>query len=134
MKTKLNLLTGVSLATLCLGGGFGAAHADTVRGAIKDATGTAPLEGALVSIDEIGRTTSSDRFGAFRFANVPAGDYTVTVSYVGAPRVTREITVAETGEVVLDLAVGEDVRYLDNILVVGSAAAQAGATTRMLSR
>jgi TonB-dependent receptor len=127
MKTKLNLLTGVSLATLCLGGGFGAAHADTVRGAIKDATGTAPLEGALVSIDEIGRTTSSDRFGAFRFANVPAGDYTVTVSYVGAPRVTREITVAETGEVVLELAVGEDVRYLDNILVVGSAAAQAGA-------
>lgn len=127
MKSKFNLLTTASLATLCLGFGFNAAHADVVRGAVKDASGTAPLEGALVSIDELGRSTSSDRFGSYRFSNVPAGDYTLSVSYVGAPRLTRSISVAETGEIVVDLTVGENVRYLDNVLVVGSAAAQAGA-------
>jgi TonB-dependent receptor len=127
MKTKLNLLTTASLATLCLGFGFNTAHADVVRGAVKDASGTAPLEGALVSIEELGRSTSSDRFGSYRFSNVPAGDYTLSVSYVGAPRLTRSISVAESGEIVVDLTVGENVRYLDNVLVVGSAAAQAGA-------
>lgn len=127
MKTKLNWLTTSSLAALFVGCGVGAANADVVRGAIKDATGTAPLEGALVTIDEIGRSTSSDRFGSYRFSNVPAGDYTLSVSYVGAPRVSRAITVAETGEILVDLTIGEDVRYLDNVLVVGSAAAQAGA-------
>ena len=86
MKSKFSLFTTVSLATLCFGFGVNAAHADVVRGAVKDATGTAPLEGALVSIEELGRSTSSDRFGSYRFSNVPAGDYTLVVSYVGAPK------------------------------------------------
>ena len=127
MKSKFNHFTTVSMATLCFGFGVNAAHADVVRGAVKDATGTAPLEGALVSIEELGRSTSSDRFGSYRFSNVPAGDYTLVVSYVGAPKMTQSISVAETGEIVVDLKVGDDVRYLDNVLVVGSAAAQAGA-------
>ena len=50
MKSKFNHFTTVSLATLCFGFGVNAAHADIVRGAVKDATGTAPLEGAFVSI------------------------------------------------------------------------------------
>jgi TonB-dependent receptor len=126
MKTKLSLFSSVSLMAVCFGS-FGIAHADSITGAVTDASGSAPLQGAIISINEIGRTTSSDRFGAYRFSNIPAGAYTVSVSYVGAPGITREVTVAETGDLQLDFKVGEDVRYLDNVLVVGSAAAQAGA-------
>jgi TonB-dependent receptor len=126
MKTRLSVLGGASLLTLC----FGAAHADVVRGNVTDTSGSAPLEGAIVTIAELGRTESSDRFGAYRFSDIPAGDYTLSVSYVGAPTLTRTISVTDAGELVVNLSVGEDVRFLDNILVVGSAAAQAGAINK----
>lgn len=126
MKTKLSLLAGAGLASLCLSIS-GTAAADIVRGAVTDSSGTAPLQGAIVTLDELGRSTSADRFGAFRFTGVPAGEYTLTVSYVGAPQVSRTVTVGASGEVIANLVVGADTRYLDNVLVVGSAAAQAGA-------
>ncbi len=59
-------------------------------------------------------------------ANLVPGDYRVTVSYIGTGDVTRDVTIPAIGTT-LDFAIGRDIRYLDNILVVGSAAAQAGA-------
>jgi len=102
-----------------------AAGADVLTGTVTDATGEAGLQGALVTIEELGRTTSADRFGTYRFANIPAGDYTLSVSYVGADTVTDSVTVS--GDTDFSTRLGGDVRYLDNILVVGSSAAQAGA-------
>lgn len=114
------LLLGAASAALAQ-----AASADILSGTITDATGEAPLQGAIVTLEELGRSTSSDRFGKYRIGNVPAGDYTITVSYVGADAVVDSVSVA--GNSVFDVLVGQDVRYLDNVLVVGSAAAQAGA-------
>ncbi|MEZ5945898.1 MAG: TonB-dependent receptor [Hyphomonas sp.] len=114
------LALGVASASL-----VGAASADVITGQVTDATGEAPLQGAIVTIEGLGRTASSDRSGNYRFANVPAGDYTLSVSYVGADTTTAEVSLA--GTATLDFQVGSDVRYLDNILVVGSTAAQAGA-------
>ncbi|MEM9570651.1 MAG: TonB-dependent receptor [Pseudomonadota bacterium] len=102
------------------------AHAQVLSGAVTDTTGTAPLQGAIVSIVGSNRSTSTDRFGEYRFANLPAGEYTVNVSYVGADEVSSTITIPASGAT-LDFTLGGNVRYLDNVLVVGSAAAQAGA-------
>lgn len=102
------------------------AAADIVKGQVTDSTGEAPLEGALVMIEELGRTTSTDRYGDYRFAGVPDGDYTISVSYVGADAVVDTVSVAGAA-IEMDFVLGSDVRYLDNLLVVGSAAAQAGA-------
>ena len=102
-----------------------AAFADVLTGQVTDASGEAPLEGAIVRIEGLNRTATTDRYGDYRFANVPAGDYTLSVSYVGAEPVTQ--TVSVLNETSADFRVGNDVRYLDNVLVVGSAAAQAGA-------
>ena len=101
------------------------ASADVITGQVTDATGEAPLQGALVTVEELDRTVSSDRFGTYRFNNIPAGDYTLSVSYVGADTVTADVSLSGTATV--DLTLGGDVRYLDNVLVVGSTAAQAGA-------
>lgn len=101
------------------------AAADVVRGQVTDASGEAPLEGAIVRIEGLDRTTTTDRYGDYRFANIPAGDYTLSVSYIGAEPVSETVTVLNDTQ--LDIRIGSDVRYLDNILVVGSAAAQAGA-------
>ena len=120
------LFTGTALATLMVSATAFGAHAQVLSGKVTDTTGTAPLQGAIVSVVGTNRSTSTDRFGEYRIANLPAGDYTVNVSYIGADEVSSSISVPSAGAS-LDFTLGGDVRYLDNILVVGSAAAQAGA-------
>lgn len=115
-----------ALATVLFSATAPFAAAQVLSGKVTDVSGEAPLQGAIVSIDGLNRSTSTNRFGEYRIANVPAGDYSVTVSYIGAGDVSSEVSIPATGTV-LDFAMGSDVRYLDNILVVGSAAAQAGA-------
>src|SRR6056297_1485871 len=119
-------LAGTALATVMIAAVAPSVAAQVLSGKVTDSTGTAPLQGAIVSIDGTNRSTSTDRFGEYRIANLPAGEYSVIVSYVGAPDVTSTITVPAAGAA-LDFTLGADVRYLDNILVVGSKAAQAGA-------
>ncbi|GGB68582.1 TonB-dependent receptor [Henriciella pelagia] len=122
MNFKLGKLAAASVVSL---GIAQLANADVLQGTVTDGSGEASLEGALVTIEGLNRTTSTGRFGDYRFSGIPAGEYDVTVSYIGADPVTQSITVA--GDSSADFRLGRDVRYLDNILVVGSAAAQAGA-------
>ncbi|MEM7637674.1 MAG: TonB-dependent receptor [Pseudomonadota bacterium] len=120
------LFTGTALSVLAFSSAAIGAHAQVLSGKVTDTTGAAPLQGAIVSIVGTNRSTSTDRFGEYRIANLPAGNYTVNVSYIGTEEVSSTVTVPATGTT-LDFTLGGEVRYLDNILVVGSAAAQAGA-------
>lgn len=108
------------------------ATAQVIKGKVTDVSGSAGLEGAIVTITELNRSVSTNRFGEYRFANIPTGDYKVSVSYVGAKNVTSDVTVPEAGAT-LNFTVGGDVRYLDNVLVVGSTAAQIGAINQQRS-
>jgi len=102
------------------------AAAQILSGTVTDASGTAPFEGAVILIEDTGRQTSTNRFGEYRFVNIAPGSYTLITSYVGTDRVRSTITVPEAGAV-LDITLGDDVAYADNIIVVGTRAAQAGA-------
>ncbi|MEL6667232.1 MAG: TonB-dependent receptor, partial [Pseudomonadota bacterium] len=119
-------LAGTALATVMLAATAPIASAQVLSGKVTDTTGTAPLQGAIVSVDGTNRSASTDRFGEYRIANLPAGDYSITVSYIGAPGVTSSVSVPASGAE-LDFTLGADVRFMDNVLVVGSKAAQAGA-------
>lgn len=122
-KLARKLLAATLLSTA---GAAGLAHADHIEGMVTDSTGTAPLEGAIISVTGLNREATTDRFGEYRLSNIPAGEYTVTVSYIGADPVSQTISVPAAGTTA-DFTLGANVRYLDNVLVVGSAAAQAGA-------
>jgi TonB-dependent receptor len=54
----------------------------TIAGTVKDEANSA-LMSALVEILPLGKKTASDDQGQFRITDVPAGEYTVSVSYVG---------------------------------------------------
>lgn len=54
-----------------------------VTGRVTDARTGANLKGAKVSIEETGQWTSTNDLGEFRFVNVPTGNATLTVSYLG---------------------------------------------------
>ena len=64
----------------------------TVAGTVRDSA-NAVLTGALVEIQPTGKRAASDDQGQFRFTDVAAGQYTLTVSYVGLSEFTNTVTV-----------------------------------------
>jgi TonB-dependent receptor len=72
----------------------------TIAGTARDAASSA-LASALVEVQPLGRKVASDDQGQFRITDVPAGEYTVTVSYVGfAPfNATVEVQAGQTANV-----------------------------------
>jgi TonB-dependent receptor len=64
----------------------------SLTGTVKDSTGGA-LKGALVELDPTGVKAVTDEQGQFRIKDVPAGQYTLTVSYVGLANFTKTVQV-----------------------------------------
>jgi len=103
-----------------------AASAQFLQGKVTDSTGQTGFQGAVVSVDGINRSVTTDRFGNYRINNLPAGNYNITVSYIGASNVNETVTVPSQGAE-LDIILGNNVDFIDNIIVVGTRAAQASA-------
>jgi TonB-dependent receptor len=68
----------------------------TVAGTVKD-SGNSTLIGALVELQPSGRRGVSDDQGQFRIPEVPAGEYTLTASYIGFAAFTTTVKV-EAGQ------------------------------------
>jgi len=64
----------------------------TVAGTVKDEAKGA-LPSALIELQPLGRKVASDDQGQFRMTDVPAGEYTLTVSYVGFASFTTTVKV-----------------------------------------
>jgi len=63
-----------------------------VAGTVKDEAKGA-LPSALIELQPLGRKVASDDQGQFRMTDVPAGEYTLTVSYVGFATFTTTVKV-----------------------------------------
>lgn len=124
MKARHVWLIGVAAAALSLPV---AAHAGEIAGTVVDASDTVFLRAAEVRLVELDRIATTERDGTFVFADVPAGNYTLEIRYVGAETVTETIEVPESGIVrpVITLGNAED-----RILVIGQGASQASALSR----
>ncbi len=104
------------------------AIAGEVTGQVIDASETIALRAAEARIVELGRVATTGSDGRYYFADIPAGEYTLEVRYVGAETVRKSITVPATGTIRVDVALGgENAR---DILVLGQAANQASALSR----
>ncbi|GGB98281.1 TonB-dependent receptor [Novosphingobium endophyticum] len=124
MRSSIRVLAGLlataSSATI--------AHAGEISGSIHDATGTRSLQAVSVRILELDRSARTDRSGSYIFADVPAGTYTLEVSYVGAEVERKAVTVPSAGRAAgdFDLAgIGGG-----DILVIGQAANLSSALSR----
>lgn len=108
-----------------------AALAGVIEGRVSDQSQSVSLEGAIVYIPELGVSAATNRAGEFRFRGVPAGNYTLLVTYVGAEDVEASVSVPNDDATVRqDISLGENVDVVDNILVVG----QRGALNSALSQ
>ena len=105
-----------------------AALAQNVTGEITDPGRTIAFPGAIVRIEGLSGSTTSDERGRFRLGNVPAGSYTLIVSYVGTEDTSISIQVPEEGVDLGDVVIGAtSVAALEEIIVIGQAAAFASA-------
>ncbi|MEP4889309.1 MAG: TonB-dependent receptor [Aliiglaciecola sp.] len=98
-----------------------------IQGLLTDKSQTKLIQGAEVNIKELGQSTISRRDGSFRFANLPEGNYTLVVKYLGTP--TIEVPVVISGGKILqqDIPIGAPVKELENVIVYGQRAGQASA-------
>lgn len=104
--------------------------AQTVTGEVTDVSKRVPFKGALVSVEGVQRSTSTDERGRFRLTNIPAGSHTLIISYVGTADTRVPITVDADGLAMGQVAIGAvatEGDSLDEVLIVGQAAAVAGA-------
>ena len=114
-----------SLAILALF--HAAASAATITGRVRDAGSNSYLLGATVTLREIDRTTATTVGGGFNFGNVPAGDYTLAVTYLGYTDHVQPVAVTEAGAQMLDVALKSAVLALEKMVVEGSREGQARA-------
>ncbi|KPH61966.1 TonB-dependent receptor [Pseudoalteromonas porphyrae] len=101
-----------------------------VQGRITDASHSVYFGGAKVTVKELSLKTVSSRDGTFSFNKLPAGNYTLVINYIGAERVEQAITVVDNKVFEKLFVIGEQQDAMDNIIVYGQSAGQAGAINR----
>lgn len=107
-RSRFRHLASLLAASLLLLAGPTLALADgTVAGALKHATHGTPLQGAAVRLSPGDRETVTDRSGAYYFGQVPAGNYTVEISYLGLEPKSVSVRVVDGQLVRADAEVGD---------------------------
>lgn len=100
-----------------------------VHGRVLDRTGTIGFEGAVVRAPDLGLEAVTTRDGRYRLA-LPPGRHVLVIEYLGAEREQAVLSVPAGRSVDQDFRIGEDVSAVQNVLIVGQAAGQAGALNR----
>lgn len=93
------------------------AQSGSLSGTISDADGE-PLAGATVYIASIQKGDQADTNGEYVISSIPAGTYTIRVTFVGYRTFETTVNVG-SGETVQDVTLAEDTFGLDEVVVTG---------------
>jgi iron complex outermembrane recepter protein len=96
-----------------------AALVDSLRGVVRDSAGQ-PIDGATVTLPELGRTTGTSRDGTFAFGGVPAGRYTLVVRRLGFATAGATVEVPVASPIVIAMQVSA--LRLEPVTVTGTRA------------
>jgi hypothetical protein len=93
------------------------AQTGTVSGTVVDSVTFNPLPGANVVVEgtNIGAATESD--GGFRLANVPVGEQTLSVSFVGYQQKTQAVQVQENSTNTIRIQLASEAVGVDEVVV-----------------
>lgn len=109
------------LVFLLLMPGLAFAQEGVVEGQVTDSQTGSTLPGANVQIQELRIGAATDIDGQYRIPNVPTGEYTLRVSFVGYKAATRSVEVGAGETVTADIALEPDLTGLEEVVVTGIA-------------
>ncbi|MFC4095491.1 TonB-dependent receptor [Euzebyella saccharophila] len=89
-----------------------------LTGTITDESGIS-VPGANVVISELKKGAISDFDGNFSLVDIPAGSYTVNISYLGYSDVDRQVTIEENKTVSVSIFITPKTMELDGVEVLG---------------
>ncbi len=79
-----------------------------------------PQEGVAIFVPSLGKGTVSDRYGAYNINNLPAGEYTLNITYVGYRTISEKITLKENEQYLQDFDMQPDAINLGQFVVTGT--------------
>lgn len=100
-----------------------------ITGTVTNSSGSAYLEGAVVSVDGTNRMTTTDRRGEFDFGALAPGEYSLRIAYTGMTPATVRAVVAAGQTSTLTATLSEDVIQMGAFSVVTNRNADALAVT-----
>lgn len=99
----------------------------TISGIISDQESREPLIGATIQTDKGNYFSVSDEQGRYTLKNVPAGNYTLLIKFLGFK--SHEVTVEVNSDVTLNFNLEEDTRLTDEVVVYATRATEKSPTT-----
>jgi outer membrane receptor for ferrienterochelin and colicins len=116
LRFSTRLLLTVILLTLTISA-FG--QTATLRGTVSQ-PGEAPLPSATVGLQGTSFGALADRDGNFSILDIPAGTYTINVSFIGFQSISQTITVAAGQTLEKNFSLREDALNLEGVVVSGT--------------
>jgi iron complex outermembrane recepter protein len=119
----------IAVASVCAlaGARTAVAQVGTVSGRVADDKGQ-PVHAASVSLVELRRTAWTDSTGAFRFAAVPLGHYTMVTRRLGFAPVVQEVNVTDA-VATLDVALTPSPLHIDAVTITATRSANSALTS-----
>ncbi|HKK45552.1 MAG TPA: carboxypeptidase-like regulatory domain-containing protein, partial [Balneolaceae bacterium] len=116
MKNQLSLLC---FAIFFFTANYSVAQTGSVKGQVLD-TNDQPLQGATVLIDGTNLGSATDSEGHYSINDVPVGEQTLIVRFIGFATVKRKITIEDGVELEVNVTLSADLLGLDEVVVSGT--------------
>ena len=115
---RLLTITTLGVALLLLPGVVWAQQG-TITGTVTDAQSGNTLPGASVRVVEDQMGAATDAEGQYRITDVPVGEKTLEVSFVGYQSVTRTVTVRQGETATVNFNLQQQATQLDEVVAIG---------------
>ncbi len=130
MVKKIKLFLAIVAVFTTMGNLFAQA---TLKGKITDKTTGEELIGATVYIPMLNLGNATDIDGLYRINSIPAGDYTVEVSYLGYVPVKREISIKDKEVIELNVGLLYEAVVAEEVVVSAQAEGQIASINQQLA-
>ncbi|NGP87871.1 SusC/RagA family TonB-linked outer membrane protein [Fodinibius halophilus] len=98
---------------------FAFAQTGTLKGTVTDAKTGDTVPAANVLLLKINKGTATDVDGNYSISNIPAGSYTLRITFVGYKTYSKEVTISPNETLVHDAVLETDAVGLDEVVVTG---------------
>lgn len=76
-----------------------------------------PVEGVTIAVKEKNISTRTAQNGSFELRNIPAGNQTIVVSYVGYRTITQRVLITENQTLEIHMEIAEDLLSIEEVVV-----------------